>query len=71
MIQTGNRKLLFFGRCSMDEKMFIQGVSKVNAPGKVASSPSAVMSGSGLFVKNPKSNAVIAKTGILYHFPMK
>jgi hypothetical protein len=49
--------------------MSIQGVSKVNAPAKVASSQSAGMSGSDLFVKNPKLNVVNVKTGILYHFP--
>jgi hypothetical protein len=48
--------------------MSIQGVSKVNVLGKMASSRSAGMSGLGLFVKNPKSNAVIVKTGILYRF---
>ncbi len=54
MIQTKNRKLLFFDLCSMGGKMFIQGVSKVNAPGKVASNRPAGMNGSSQFVKNPK-----------------
>jgi hypothetical protein len=40
-------------------------------PGRFESKTSRYveMSGSGLFVRNPKSNAVIVKTGILYHFP--
>ena len=61
--------MLFFGPCSVDGKMSIQGVSKVNAPGKVDSSQSAGMSGLDLIVKNPKLNEVNVKTGILYRFP--
>jgi hypothetical protein len=37
--------------------------------GKVGTSRYVEMSGSGLFVRNQKLNAVIVKTGILYHFP--
>jgi hypothetical protein len=69
MIQTKNRKLLFFGHCSVDGKMSIQGVSKASVPEKVVSSQSAGMSGLGLFVKNPKLNVVNVKTGILCRFP--
>jgi len=61
---TRNRKLLFFGPCSVGGKMSIQGVSKVNAPEKAVFSRFAGMNGSGLIVKNIKSNAVIVKTGI-------
>jgi len=62
-------KLLFFGLCSEAGKMSTQDALKASAPGKVGTSRYVEMSGSGLFVKSPKSNAVIVKTGILYHFP--
>jgi hypothetical protein len=39
-----------------------------SGPAKEVTSRFAAMSGSGLYVINPKSNAVIVKTGILRHF---
>ena len=65
---TQEKKLLFFGPCSVGGKMSIQGVSKASAPAKAVSSRSVGMSGLGLFAKNPKSNAVNVKTGILCRF---
>ena len=41
---------------------------KVSVLGKAVTSRSAGKSGSGLFVKNPKLNAVIVKTGILRRY---
>jgi hypothetical protein len=68
MIQPGNKKLLFFGPCSEEEKMPTQGALKASAPEKAVTSRPAGMSGSGLFVRSPKSNAVIVKTEILYRY---
>jgi len=42
--------------------MSFQDALKANALAKAIISRSAVKSGSGLFVKKPKSNAVIVKT---------
>jgi hypothetical protein len=68
MSHPKNTKLLFFGLCSEAEKMSTQDDLKASAPAKAVTSRSAVMSGFGLFVKNPKSNAVIVQTETLYHF---
>jgi hypothetical protein len=48
--------------------MSTQDALKASAPAKVVINQSAEMNGSGQFVKNPKSNAVIVKTGILYRY---
>ena len=48
--------------------MSTQDALKASAPEKAGTSRSVGMSGSGLFVKSPKSNAVTAKTGTLYRF---
>jgi hypothetical protein len=69
MNQPRKIKLLFFGLCSEEGKMFTRGDLKASEQVKAVTSRSAEMSGSGLFVRNRKSNAVIVKTGILYHFP--
>jgi hypothetical protein len=69
MIQPGNKRLLFFGPCSKEEKISTQDALKASALEKADTSRYVEMSGSGLFVRNLKSNAVIVKTGILHHFP--
>jgi hypothetical protein len=65
-----NKRLLFFGPCFGVGKMSTQGALKANALEKAVTSRPAGKSGSGLFVKNPKSSVVIVKTGILRHYRM-
>ncbi len=48
--------------------MSTQGALKVVALEKAVINRPAGKSGSGLFVKNPKSNVEIVKTGILLRF---
>ena len=62
--------MLFFGPCSVGGKMSTQDALKANAPEKAGTSWSVGMSGSGLFVKSPKSNAEIVKKKILSRFRM-
>jgi hypothetical protein len=70
MSQPRNKRLLFFGLCSEEEKMSTQDALKASAPEKAGTSRSVEMNGSGLSVESPKSNAVTVKTGILFRSRM-